>query len=313
MYTSSLVLLLTLAQAASPRASPQDKVKVKAQELLTEGSHRYEDGDYAGALDKFSAAYAAYPSPKLMFNIGQANRELSRPVEALEAFEKVLASELDTPEDTAADARRFIAQLQKNLGRIRIACTVSGAKVSVDGKDVGTTPLPKPIWVTRGRHQVTASQADGVGAIGNVEVNVGEVTSLTLRPQAMTLALVPAPLASARNADGSQGWWLGRKWTWIAAGTTLLLTTGAAASGLAMQSKFDSLNSSCGSASPNRSGCVDSDIASVRTRRDLANVLWGLAAAGVVTTGVLFYVEGSPMTVTPTVGVATGFIATIAY
>jgi len=42
-------------------------------------------------------------------------------------------------------------------------------------------------------------------------------------------------------------------------------------------------------------------------------VLWGLAAAGVVTTGVLFYVEGSPMTVTPTVGVATGFIATIAY
>ena len=68
--------------------------------MLTEGSALYEKGDYAGALEKFNAAYAAYPSPKLMFNIGQADRDLSRPVEALEAFEKFLASDTDASPET---------------------------------------------------------------------------------------------------------------------------------------------------------------------------------------------------------------------
>lgn len=39
MYTSSIVLLLTLAQIPTPNAVPQ--AKAKAQELLTEGSDLY--------------------------------------------------------------------------------------------------------------------------------------------------------------------------------------------------------------------------------------------------------------------------------
>lgn len=269
-----------------------------------------------------------------MFNIGQANRDLSRPVEALEAFEKFLATDPDTSEATAADARDLIVQLQKNLGRIRIECTVAGAEVSVDGKSIGKTPLPKPIWATQGRHQLTASHASGVGVIENVEVNAGEVTSLTLRPQALAMALTPMPSTTPENMNraelamqhdraeldlqqsshaSSEGWWLGRKWTWIAAGSTLLLATGAAASGLAMQSKFDSLKTSCGSSIPTGPACSDSDVASVRARRDLANVLWGLTGAAAVTTGVLLFVEGHPVTIAPTVGSATGFIARVPY
>lgn len=326
MYISSIVLLLTLAQAPTTNGVPQ--AKAKAQELLTEGSGLYERGDYAGALDKFKAAYAAYPSPKLMFNIGQANRDLGRPVEALEAFEKFVASEPDRSEATAADARDLIVQLQSNLGRIRIECTIAGSEVSVDGKSIGTTPLPKPIWATQGRHQVTASHSTGAGAIENVQVTAGEITFLTLRPQALAMALTPVPHAAPNEAGrvpgampqdrdeldaqqssqtSNRGWWLGRKWTWIAAGSTLLLATGATVSGLAMQSKFDSLKSSCGPA------CSDSDIASVRTRRDLANVLWGLTGAAAVTTGLLIWVEGHPATIAPTVGLATGFTAKVAF
>jgi hypothetical protein len=75
---TNTILLAPLAEA-SPAPVPQDKAKAK--ELLREGATLYEKGDCTSALEKFKAAYAAYASPKIWFNIGQANRDLGRPVE----------------------------------------------------------------------------------------------------------------------------------------------------------------------------------------------------------------------------------------
>jgi tetratricopeptide (TPR) repeat protein len=121
-----LVLLSLLAQLSPPAADPQ--AKARAQDLLNAGSEVYGKGDYAGALEKFNAAYAANPSPKLMFNIGQANRDLSRPVEALEALEKFLASDTNASPETTAEARNAVAELREKLGQIRIDCEMPGAE-----------------------------------------------------------------------------------------------------------------------------------------------------------------------------------------
>ena len=129
MWTSALILLTIIAQGSPPAADPQ--AKAQAQGLLTAGSALYEKGDYAGALEKFNAAYAAFPSPKLMFNIGQADRDLSRPVEALEAFEKFLAGATDASPETITDARKSVAELQEKLGRIRVECETTGAEVNL--------------------------------------------------------------------------------------------------------------------------------------------------------------------------------------
>ena len=121
MCATSLVLLAILAQTSPLTADPQ--AKAQAQELLGQGTKLYAQGDVAGALEKFDAAYAAYASPKLMFNIGQCNRDLSRPVEALEAFEKFLVGAADASPDMIADARKSVAQLAEeagtNPGRLR--------------------------------------------------------------------------------------------------------------------------------------------------------------------------------------------------
>ncbi|MGB8299255.1 MAG: PEGA domain-containing protein [Polyangia bacterium] len=330
MCTSALVLLSLLAQVAPPAVDPQGKAQ--AQRLLTEGSTLYEKGDYAGALEKFTAAYSAYPSPKLMFNIGQADRDLSRPVEALEAFEKFLASDTNASPETTADARRAVAELQEQLGRIRVDCETSGAEVSLDGKSVGLTPLPDLIWATPGRHQITASHESMTPALENVDVTAGSVGTVTPRllPLASPVAAAPVPepvpepvaapvpqelelQVSPAPSPARQGWWLGRKWTWLAAGSTVLLAVGAVAAGVAMQSRFDSLEKSCGSLSGKTSGCSQSEIDSVSWRGTTANVLWGLAAAGAVTTGVLFYVEGRAVTVSPLAGATTGFLAAVRY
>ena len=340
MCTGALVLLSLLAQLSPPSAGPQ--AKAQAQRLLTEGSALYEKGDYAGALEKFNAAYAAYPSPKLMFNIGQADRDLSRPVEALEAFEKFLAGDADASPETTADARKSVAELREKLGRIRIDCETPGAEVNLDGKRVGLTPLPDLIWATPGRHQITASHESATPALENVDVTAGSVGTVTLRlrplaipvaepvpePEAVPPPALPnpdlgaSPAPAPANIDlgpspapsaARKGWWMGRKWTWVAAGSTVLLAAGAITAGLAMQSRFDSLDKSCGSGAQSGPPCSESDISSVRSREITANVFWGLAGAAAVTTGVLFYFEGRPVSVSPVAGGTTGFIAAVRY
>jgi hypothetical protein len=99
----------------------------------------------------------------------------------------------------------------------------------------------------------------------------------------------------------------------VAAGSTVVLAVGAVTAGLLAQSKFDSLRSSCGAGNPARPGCPQSDIDSVTSRQTMANVFWGLAGAAAVTTGVLFYFEGRPVTVAPVAGSSTGFIAAMKF
>jgi hypothetical protein len=315
MCATSLILLTILAQASPLTADPQ--AKAQAQALLGQGTALYQQGDIAGALEKFEAAYIAFPSPKLMFNIGQAKRDLGRPGEAIEAFQRFLAEATDAWPETMAEARNSVAELQSKLGRIRIDCETAGAEIAVDGKSVGVAPLPDLIWATPGRHQVTAKHVSAAPAIEDVDVATGSVSTVTVRmlPLAASVALAPkvAPgfdVRTARSPNGaSEGWWLGRKWTWVAAGSTVVLAAGAITAGVLMQDKFDSLRSSCGAGNSLRPGCPQSDIDSVSSRQTIANVFWGLTAAAVVTTGVLFYFEGRPVSVAPVAGGATGALA----
>jgi Tetratricopeptide repeat/PEGA domain len=320
MHATCLILLTILAQASPPTGDPQ--AKAQAQALLGQGTKLYQQGDVADALEKFQAAYAAFPSPKLMFNIGQANRDLSRPVEALEAFEKFLVGAADASPEMIADARKSVAQLQKKLGRIQVDCESAGAEVSVDGKSVGLAPLPDLIWATPGRHQVTAKHASAAPAIEDADVTAGSVSTVTMQLRPVAASLAPSAPKAALNFDvqstapsseANEGWWLGRKWTWVAAGSTVLLAVGAITAGLLMDSKFDSLRSSCGAGNPARPGCSQSDIDSVSSRQTTANAFWGLAAAAAVTTGVLFYVEGRPVSAAPMVGGMTGATARVGF
>jgi hypothetical protein len=198
MSATAIVLLALLAQVAT--TAPDPDAKAAAQALLNEGSRLYGEGDYAGALEKFDTAYAAFPSPKLMFNIGQANRDLGRPVEALHAFEKFLANEINASPETTADARRSLAELREKLGRIRIDCQTADAAVSIDGKSVGITPIPEPIWATPGRHQVTANHAHAAVALENVDVSAGGLHPVTLLLHLLGDPVVAAPAAQTPPA-----------------------------------------------------------------------------------------------------------------
>lgn len=156
-------------------------------------------------------------------------------------------------------------------------------------------------------------------------VLAGTLEAVALRPRAPADAssrtssgIGKSPLMAVRQSRQSvrddSGWLLGRTWTWVAAGSAVLLAGGATVAGLTMQSKFNALDARCGrSSGQTYTGCKSSDFATLDSWKTTANVLWGLSAAAAVTAGVLFYVEGRGVEVSPTAGQVIGFNASMRY
>lgn len=176
-----LAAMLALAAPLTEAPSPDPAAKTRAQALLTEGAVLYENGDAAGALEKFNAAYRAFPSPKLWLNIGQAHRDLGHPVRALEAFERFIAEVDDPPPEALAETQHLVAELQAQLGRVIVECPTAGAELLLDGRAVGVLPLGRPIWTTAGKHRLTVRKRGYVAAVDDIEVTAGRTQKRTMR------------------------------------------------------------------------------------------------------------------------------------
>ena len=231
---AALAVLLVCGSIATARAQEVNVAppandaasKMRAQALLSEGTSAYGRGDYAAALEKFTAAYQIFPSPKLWFNIGQANRDLGRPVDAVAAFDRFLREAGDAPPETLAEARRSAAELKTKLGQIQVICATDGAEVTVDGKQIGSTPLGEMVWTTPGRHQVAVQREGFSPAIEDVAVLAGKASAVTIELRPIDLR---APNASGDGALVGKGGALPEEskpvyrnvWFWVAAGVVV--------------------------------------------------------------------------------------------
>ena len=75
---------------------------------------------------------------------------------------------------------------------------------------------------------------------------------------------------------------------WTSAAATVLFTGGAVIAGVSANGKYSDLENGCGLTS---AGCSESQIDAVKSRATLANVLWLLAGASAIATGVTFYID----------------------
>ena len=245
MYTALAVVLTVVMQLQQPALAapaPHPGAKSKAQALLREGTKLYRAKLFQAALDRFSEAYRLYPSPKLQFNIAQANRDLGRPVEALLAFEAFLAGAGagaganaragDATAAARAEARASVSDLQAQLGRIQVRTDRLDLEVLLDGEVAGRTPLPAPLWVTPGAHFV-ALRGDGLAPESKtVTVAAGGLRTVQLAPRPIVLspravAASPATPAPAHDQPTAGGQWYRRWWVWALAGTAVAVGGGA--------------------------------------------------------------------------------------
>ena len=100
------------ASAAAPPSSQAASATLKS--LTEAGVRLYERGDFAGAIQAFSAGYALRPKPVFLFNIAQAYRKSGQDQSALSFYGKFIAASPQSP--YRAEAEAYIAYLRGKLG-----------------------------------------------------------------------------------------------------------------------------------------------------------------------------------------------------
>ena len=146
------------APAAPPVAA---KPKTLGETLTGQAKADYEsarvligDGDYAGALIKFQAAYDSAQDPRLLFNVAASEKQLRHYAKAVALPKRYAASA--SPVVTAKDkeeAAEFIKTLEPFTVAVTIDVTEPAATVEVDDVVVGQSPLPAPVVVDIGQRK----------------------------------------------------------------------------------------------------------------------------------------------------------------
>jgi hypothetical protein len=109
---------------------------------------------YVDALELYRRAHDIGRDPKFLYNEGSALYALGRFPEALkqlEAFRAQAPPELRAQVPTLDE---FIAEVQTKVTELIIRSNVRGARILVDHREVGATPLSAPIAVNAGQASI---------------------------------------------------------------------------------------------------------------------------------------------------------------
>jgi tetratricopeptide (TPR) repeat protein len=154
-------------------------------------------GDFEAALEEFNQAYAASPHFSVLYNIGQADIALGRPVGAIEMLGRYLDEGGDQiPSERRRQVSTQIATLEARLAHLSIRTDHPGIQIAVDGRTVGRTPLAGAIDVAAGQHEIAASYDGAQKTSRTVAIAAAELRVVEFR--------VPAPSADTAAAAARQ-------------------------------------------------------------------------------------------------------------
>jgi hypothetical protein len=137
----------------------EDARRARARELAREGAELFFEGNRRAAVARFEEAYALFPSPVLLYNLGKAHAGLSADERAHRLLTRFLREA--APDEVSPERRReveeLLADLEQRVGVVTIATPrFAGATIEVDGTAVGTAPLRDPVAVAPGVHEIAA-------------------------------------------------------------------------------------------------------------------------------------------------------------
>ena len=227
---------LVLLASVVPRAGrAEEDPRAQAGAEYARGIQLAEQGLYAAALEQFKSAYGKSPHFAVLYNIGQAQMALGRPIEAIEALTRYVRDGADqVPLSRREQVQAQIALLEGRLAELSVTTDRSGALVTVDGREVGRTPLYQPIRLAAGTHTVSITMEGITPIIRAIDLREGDRQALAFivppavapKPAATALpaasvVVTPPPAPPPRDL---------RKWSYVTAGVGA--AAGAAALGI---------------------------------------------------------------------------------
>ena len=141
----AVALAVSSAFADAPASSDNAADKASALELARAGDEAYKAGDFERAAELVRRAYALYPEPLLLYNLALALDGMGKTSEALDYYERYLATDPDVKDRGAIERRvtTMRSQLAAQAERAR-AERVAANKRQPSGPTVApsTSKLP---------------------------------------------------------------------------------------------------------------------------------------------------------------------------
>jgi hypothetical protein len=153
-------LSLALATPAFAEAPPHADARAAAAAIKKQADQAMDTLHYDEALDLYQRAYHTFPDPAVLYNearVHQARGEYPEALEFAQRFSQEAPPELRARVSALAG---FLEELGKHVAIVELSCNVSGARVRVHEKLVGTTPVPKALVLNAGKPLVEV-EADG--------------------------------------------------------------------------------------------------------------------------------------------------------
>ena len=155
MRLAALLIGLCVICGGTAAWAQTPDVKREARQRFDRGLTRFNQGDDGGALAEFKRAYELIPHPLVLFNIALVQAAMGEPVKAVASLDKLFGNPQGLPADKLVQARKVRAEQAQRIAKIRVVANVSGARVQLDGLDVGRTPLAAPLAVSSGSHRIS--------------------------------------------------------------------------------------------------------------------------------------------------------------
>ncbi|XXX73061.1 hypothetical protein WMF30_35970 [Sorangium sp. So ce134] len=232
---TAVLLLLSCAAPAAAEPLPRRRPSTgPEQEMLDEAKRLVDQGRIADARDIHLTLWRLTRSASDAFRVGMLSFRL-RDFQMAAEFLAIYFDMVGTPEapkiwvppgfkESYELARANFAEARRHVGAIEVRVNEPGAAVLVDGRQVGVSPLPRPVYVAPGQHRVGAQLA-GLQVEVPAAVDAGGERTVWLvlrraeaeepaRPSTSTTSKAAAPPGAALGAAPPRGahdpalrWW----------------------------------------------------------------------------------------------------------
>lgn len=212
-----MALVVPPVMTAFPTTAFAQKAKPTREQLPLEARGHWDAGvafaqkgsSWDAARASFKAAYDLSKNPRVLYNVGICEKELSHFAAALDTFKRELAEGKDLPAADRAEVQQNIEDLKKLVGQLTIEVSEKDADVYIDGEKIDPARLAGPITVDLGTRQLRASKAGFSDAQATVSLNGGatQTAKLVLRqfvPTALVNVNVLGPTNAVVKIDGNE-------------------------------------------------------------------------------------------------------------
>lgn len=187
----ALSILAVVAEAEAERRRPGEAALLEAADLMRQ--ERCDD-----AIPLLRRAWELGHLRNALWNLAECYAHVDRPGQAIEAYQDYLehpATQARSGDRRAAETA--IARLEASVARLEVTATVDGARVLVDGQDLGAAPMVAQVG--EGLHVIEVSSPGFTSDRRELQLSAGDERALRAQ-----LELLPGQMVVTSEPAGAE-------------------------------------------------------------------------------------------------------------